>query len=131
MTSGNVDQQYDRSWIGNQNLELGDDRNGSPFSGRRALFSPIGNQEISYKSRARRECWFYTMVVLSIFPFFSLLVLMGVFDEALSWITKGEAHSLTKRQKRIIQTMFIAECIVYTGCMASLIVYFVIKSQGL
>ncbi|KXJ91509.1 hypothetical protein Micbo1qcDRAFT_204746 [Microdochium bolleyi] len=83
------------------------------------------------EAKSRRECWFYMMAVLSILPFFALLILMGVFDPALASLTKGEVYELTKRQKRVIQTMFIAECIVYAGCMASLIVYFVVKSQGL
>jgi len=71
------------------------------------------------------------MVMLSILPFFAILILMGVFDEALAWFTDGRMCRLSPSQKRVIQTMFIAECILYTGCMASIVVYFVVRSHGL
>lgn len=125
-----MEARDERCWM-KQRATANNNGQGRSPNNRGQYFESIEGYEISHWGQSRRECWFYMMVVLSILPFFALLVLMGVFDEGLTWFTQGEARTLSRRQKRVIQTMFIAECIVYTGCMASLIVYFVVKSQGL
>ncbi|KAJ1327579.1 hypothetical protein MN608_06908 [Microdochium nivale] len=130
MATHTMEARDERCWM-KQRATANNNGQGRSPNNRGQYFESIEGYEISHWGQSRRECWFYMMVVLSILPFFALLVLMGVFDEGLTWFTQGEARTLSRRQKRVIQTMFIAECIVYTGCMASLIVYFVVKSQGL
>ncbi|KAL2180177.1 uncharacterized protein P884DRAFT_192855 [Thermothelomyces heterothallicus CBS 202.75] len=55
---------------------------------------------LSWEARRRRRVCYYAMCVLSAFPFFAPLVYRGTFDSALSWYTRGETGSLTRRQRR-------------------------------
>ena len=67
---------------------------------------------LSYEARSRRRAWFILMLVISIFPFMSILVYRGKFDSALSWLTKGEVHRLSRRQQRVILTVMILQFII-------------------
>ncbi|KAI0473841.1 hypothetical protein GGR56DRAFT_696438 [Xylariaceae sp. FL0804] len=82
---------------------------------------------ISDQARSRRQCWFYMMAILSILPFFAILVLTGVFNDSLAWFTQGEVYRLTAKQRKFIKCMFLAECIVYTAVIVAIIVYFITK----
>jgi hypothetical protein len=84
---------------------------------------------ISYTAQSRRTCWFYLMGALSLLPFIAPIVLTGVFDDTLSWFTKGEVSRLTIRQRFIIKVMFVLEIIVYAACVAGIVVYFVTKDK--
>lgn len=78
--------------------------------------------------RTRRLC-FYFLALLSILPFVGVLVLAGAFTEALKWATQGEVDRLTTRQRRFIKLMLLAECIIYTGGVVAIVVYFVMKNK--
>ncbi|KAI1076130.1 hypothetical protein F5B20DRAFT_334289 [Whalleya microplaca] len=88
------------------------------------------NTYISYKARSRLNLWFYIMAALSILPFFAVLVLTGIFDDSLAWFTRGEVYRLTSKQRKIIKYMLFGECILYTACIAAIIVYYVIRSKA-
>ncbi|KAI1632079.1 hypothetical protein F4809DRAFT_656870 [Biscogniauxia mediterranea] len=90
----------------------------------------LGTNELSpFAAVSRRKCWFYVMAVLSILPFFAVLVLTGVFDESLSWFTQGEYNRLSRKQRMFIKWMFLVECVVYTACLTAILVYYVMKSK--
>ncbi|KAI1490071.1 hypothetical protein F5X96DRAFT_679315 [Biscogniauxia mediterranea] len=90
----------------------------------------LGTSELGpFAAASRRKCWFYVMAVLSILPFFAVLVLTGVFDESLSWFTRGEYNRLSRKQRMFIKCMFLVECVVYTACVAAVLVYYVMKSK--
>ena len=55
---------------------------------------------LSWEARKRRQAYYCAMCVLCVVPFFALLVYRGTFDSALSWYTRGETGSLTRRQRR-------------------------------
>ncbi|RYP62712.1 hypothetical protein DL771_009603 [Monosporascus sp. 5C6A] len=76
------------------------------------------------KAKVRYMCWFSIMAVLSILPFFAVLVLTGVFDDSLAWFTRGEVRHLAHRQRKIIKTLFAMECVLYVGALAGIIAYF-------
>ncbi len=59
-----------------------------------------GDGYLSWEARKRRQGYYYLMCILCIFPFIAPLVYRGTFDSALSWYTRGEAASLTQRQRR-------------------------------
>ncbi|RYP41119.1 hypothetical protein DL767_001280 [Monosporascus sp. MG133] len=88
-----------------------------------------GVGHISSKAQVRYMCWFSIMVVLSILPFFAVLVLTGVFDDSLAWFTRGEVRHLAHRQREIIKTLFAMECVLYAGALAGIIAYFVLHSK--
>ncbi|RYO95431.1 hypothetical protein DL766_004256 [Monosporascus sp. MC13-8B] len=88
-----------------------------------------GVGRISSKTRVRYICWFAIMAVLSILPFFALLVLTGVFDDSLAWVTRGEVRYLAPRERKIIKTLFAVECVFYAGAIAGIIAYFVLHSK--
>ncbi|KAK3300115.1 uncharacterized protein B0H64DRAFT_7404 [Chaetomium fimeti] len=66
---------------------------------------------LSWEARKRRQAYYYAMCLLCVVPFFALLVYRGTFNSALSWYTRGETGSLTRRQRR--NTMVIG--IVFSG----------------
>lgn len=66
---------------------------------------------LSWEARKRRQAYYYAMCALCVVPFFALLVYRGTFDSALSWYTRGETGSLTRRQRR--NTLVIG--IVFSG----------------
>ncbi|KAI1119249.1 hypothetical protein F5Y14DRAFT_460530 [Nemania sp. NC0429] len=88
----------------------------------------IRNTPSSFGAPTRRF-FFYFLVVLSILPFVGVLVLAGACKEALKWATQGEVDRLTARQRRFIKIMLLAECILYTGGVATIVVYFAVKSK--
>ncbi|RYP62982.1 hypothetical protein DL770_009487 [Monosporascus sp. CRB-9-2] len=88
-----------------------------------------GVGHISSKAQVRYTCWFSIMAVLSILPFFAVLVLTGVFDDSLAWFTRGEVRHLAHRQRKIIKTLFAVECVLYAGALAGIIAYFVLHSK--
>ncbi|KAI0521514.1 hypothetical protein F5B22DRAFT_643680 [Xylaria bambusicola] len=77
----------------------------------------------------RRSC-FYVLAVLSILPFVGVLVLTGAFSEGLKWATRGEVDRLNSRQQRIIKCILISECVLYTGGVVAVVVYFVLESKA-
>lgn len=68
---------------------------------------------LSYDAIMRRRFWFVFMLIISIFPFFSVLIYNGWFDSALSWYTRGEVNSLTKAQKKTIFAIMVAQLVLY------------------
>ncbi|KAI0008145.1 hypothetical protein F4779DRAFT_463598 [Xylariaceae sp. FL0662B] len=119
-------------WFGREQARLLPERQTSRRNGtdRTVLHNRIAAERcISYKAHSRLKLWFYAMATLSILPFFAILVLTGVFNDSLAWFTRGEVYQLTSRQRKIIKYMFLVECVVYTSCIAAIIVYFVLKSK--
>ncbi|RYP01232.1 hypothetical protein DL764_006270 [Monosporascus ibericus] len=88
-----------------------------------------GAGHISSEAQVRYMCWFSIVAVLSILPFFAVLVLTGVFDDSLAWFTRGEVSHLAHRQRKIIKTLFAVECVLYAGALAGIIAYFVLHSK--
>ncbi|KAI1497199.1 hypothetical protein F5X99DRAFT_423748 [Biscogniauxia marginata] len=80
-------------------------------------------------AQSRQKYWFYMMATLSILPFFAVLVLTGVFDDSLSWFTRGEYNRLSKKQRSFIKWMLLVECVIYTACLVAIVVYYVTKSK--
>ncbi|KAK4100652.1 hypothetical protein N658DRAFT_472685 [Parathielavia hyrcaniae] len=64
-----------------------------------ALAAKDDSVYLSWEARKRREAFYYVMCALAVFPFFVPLFWFGKFDSALSWMTRGEAGSLTRRQR--------------------------------
>lgn len=79
---------------------------------------------ISAQARSRRQMFFYGMLVLSVFPFFSLLALNGKFNGLLAWFTNSEACEMTRKQRKIIKIVFIVEIIILTSLFAILVAYY-------
>jgi hypothetical protein len=69
---------------------------GTPFFGA----FPSEDGYLSWEARRRRQAYAYAMCALCVLPFFAPLVYKGTFDAALSWYTRGETGSLTRRQRR-------------------------------
>ncbi|RYP80498.1 hypothetical protein DL769_002437 [Monosporascus sp. CRB-8-3] len=88
-----------------------------------------GVGHISSKAQDLYMCWFSIMAVLSILPFFAVLVLTGVFDDSLAWVTRGEVRHLAHRERKIIKSLFAVECVLYAGALAGIIAYFVLHSK--
>ncbi|KAI1848276.1 hypothetical protein JX266_005989 [Neoarthrinium moseri] len=84
---------------------------------------------ISYQARTRRRLFFYVMLSLCILPFFALLVINGNFDSSLVWFTHGEVSRLTRKQRKIIKTVFVIECVIYASLVAAIIAYYVTASK--
>jgi hypothetical protein len=63
---------------------------------------------LSWEARKRRQMFYYGLCVLAAVPFLSPLIWRGKFDSALSWFTRGETGSLTKKQKKRVDIIGIA-----------------------
>ncbi|KAL2147210.1 hypothetical protein VTI28DRAFT_165 [Corynascus sepedonium] len=63
---------------------------------------------LSWEARRRRRIFYFAMCGLCIFPFIAPLVYKGTFDSALSWYTRGETGSLTRRQRRNVLAVGVA-----------------------
>ncbi|KAK4245345.1 hypothetical protein C7999DRAFT_16425 [Corynascus novoguineensis] len=63
---------------------------------------------LSWEARWRRRILYFAMCGLCIFPFIAPLVYKGTFDSALSWYTRGETGSLTRRQRRNVLAVGVA-----------------------
>ncbi|KAI1334328.1 hypothetical protein F5Y15DRAFT_429515 [Xylariaceae sp. FL0016] len=85
---------------------------------------------ISAEDRSRRRLWFYVMAALSILPFVAVLALTGVLDSGLSWLTQGRVSCLSRKQRKYIKYMFLAECIVYTALVVAIVVFTVFKNRN-
>ncbi|KAK3935914.1 hypothetical protein QBC46DRAFT_322451 [Diplogelasinospora grovesii] len=55
---------------------------------------------LSWETRKRRQCYYYLMCALCVFPFFAPLIYKGMFNSILGWYTKGETDTLNRRQRR-------------------------------
>lgn len=64
---------------------------------------------ITQEGRMRRQTWFYCMLAVSMFPFISVLVYLGKFDNGLSWYTRGEVDRLNSQQRRIILVVMVGQ----------------------
>ena len=60
---------------------------------------------LSWTARKRRQSFYYLMCALCVFPFLTPLICRGMFDSVLSWYTKGEVHTLNRRQRRNIAVL--------------------------
>lgn len=68
---------------------------------------------ISHEGRHRRKTWFYCMLVVSMFPFISVMVYLGKFDSGLSWYSRGEVDRLNTRQRRVILVVMVAQFVLW------------------
>ncbi|KAI8624245.1 hypothetical protein F5Y19DRAFT_491212 [Xylariaceae sp. FL1651] len=84
---------------------------------------------VSDRADGVRHCCFCFLAALSLLPFFAILVLTGVFSDALKWATRGEVYRLTAPQRRFIKWMLLVECVIYGGGLAAIVAYFVTKSK--
>lgn len=73
---------------------------------------------LSWEARRRRQAYYYVLCVLCILPFMALLVCKGVLDPALSWYTRGETASLTRRQRRNLKVIGVAISCLWFGVFA-------------
>ncbi|KAI0533816.1 hypothetical protein GGR58DRAFT_505930 [Xylaria digitata] len=89
----------------------------------------VPDDYVSDRANSARQSCFYLLAILSILPFVGVLVLSGAFSEALKWATQGEVDRLTTPQRRFIKWMLLAECILYTGGVVAIVVYFVVRSK--
>ncbi|TGJ83265.1 hypothetical protein E0Z10_g5473 [Xylaria hypoxylon] len=85
---------------------------------------------VSDRADSARQSCFCLLVILSILPFVGVLALSGAFSEAFKWATRGEVDRLTTRQRRFIKWMLLAECILYTGGVVTVVVYFAVKGKA-
>ncbi|KAI1355299.1 hypothetical protein F5Y01DRAFT_327028 [Xylaria sp. FL0043] len=85
---------------------------------------------VSDSASATRRSIFYFLAVLSILPFFGVLVLNGAFSGCLKWATQGEVDRLTPRQRYFIKVMLYAEFVFYTGGVVAVVVYFVMRAKA-
>ena len=92
-------------------------RGGTPFFGA----FPSEDGYLSWEARRRRQAYAYAMCALCILPFFAPLVYRGTFDAALSWYTRGETGSLTRRQRRNV----LVTGIVFSGVWLVVLAVFV------
>lgn len=76
---------------------------------------------LSWEARKRRQGYYYLMCILCLFPFIAPLVYRGTFDAALSWYTRGETASLTRRQRRNVLVLGV----VISGVWVCALVVFV------
>ena len=68
---------------------------------------------ISLEGRHRREMWFYCMLAVSMFPFISVMVYLGKFDNGLSWFSRGEVDRLNTKQRRVILLVTVAQFVLW------------------
>lgn len=87
------------------------------------------DEHVSPEARSRRNYWFFLMVILSILPFFALLIITGELNESLAWFTRGEVRRLTRHQRGVIKFMLASEAIICTGLITGLIVYFATRDR--
>ncbi|KAI0810203.1 hypothetical protein GGR55DRAFT_695405 [Xylaria sp. FL0064] len=85
---------------------------------------------VSDSASATRRSIFYILAVLSILPFFGVLVLSGAFSGCLKWATQCEVDRLTPRQRYFIKVMLYVETILYTGGVVAVVVYFVMRAKA-
>ncbi|KAJ2988676.1 hypothetical protein NUW58_g3849 [Xylaria curta] len=85
---------------------------------------------VSDRADGIRRFFFCLLAVLSILPFVGVLALSGAFSEAFKWATQGEVDRLTARQRRFIKWMLFVECVVYSGTVVAVVIYFVLKSKA-
>jgi len=85
---------------------------------------------LTYDSRVRRRAWFAFMLLISVFPFMSILVFKGKFDAALSWYTRGEVDTLTDAQKRAIRVIMILQFIIWPFLLFFLIWKYRVPTAG-
>lgn len=116
-----------RLWYGQQDRLLESARKSRRQSRSRPVFVAPDNY-ISAKAKRTRQLCFYILAVLSIMPFFGLLVLSGAFSEALKWVTEGEVDRLTPRQRSFIKWVFFVECIAFTGAIVLVVIF--VASNG-
>jgi hypothetical protein len=86
---------------------------------------------LSWEARRRRQAYFYGLCVLCILPFMALLVCKGVLDPALSWYTRGETATLTRRQRRNLKIVGTVISIVWIGvfCVGMTIMVTTMQAQ--
>lgn len=80
---------------------------------------------VSHTSQIRACLLFNVLAVLSILPFFALLVFAGTFNPLLSWLTDGQVETFTQRQRRVILAILFTEMVVYPAGTVALIVWYV------
>ncbi|KAK8856530.1 hypothetical protein PGQ11_012442 [Apiospora arundinis] len=61
----------------------------------------------------RRKQFFYITLVMSILPFFGVMALYGSFNTLLASYTEGKVFRFTKKQRKAIKSMLVAEAIIY------------------
>lgn len=84
---------------------------------------------LSWEARKRRQGYYYLMCILCIFPFIAPLVYRGTFDSALSWYTRGETASLTRRQRRNVLVLGIVISGVWVCALAVFVTVVVNRKQ--
>ena len=100
------------------------------FAGSEASLPQCPDAYLTYDARVRRRAWFAFMLIISIFPFMSILVFKGKFDSALSWYTKGEVDTLSDAQKRIIRVLMIVQFIIWPFLLFFLIWRCLVPTSG-
>ncbi len=85
---------------------------------------------LSWEARQRREAFYYLMCALCVLPFTAPLVYAGTADSALSWYTRGEVASLTRRQRRNVLRLGGVLSVLWFGVLVGFVVYLVLKKVG-
>lgn len=78
----------------------------------------VEDRSLSWEARRRRQAYYYFLCVLCVLPFMALLVCNGKLDSALSWYTRGETESLTRRQRRNLRVIGTAISVVWLVAIA-------------
>ncbi|KAF4459418.1 hypothetical protein FALBO_13825 [Fusarium albosuccineum] len=71
-----------------------------------------------------RNIFMGIMILTFLFPFIGLLALWGKFDSAISWLTHGEKHRLTKDQRGTLKQQLLVEAVIYPVLIITLSVYY-------
>ncbi|KAI6783088.1 uncharacterized protein J7T54_000590 [Emericellopsis cladophorae] len=82
----------------------------------------------SAEAQRREEAIFLGVVALTAcFPPIGILALSAQFDATISWFTHGELHKLSRAQRRVLQQLLLAVCLIYPTLVISLSVYFTVS----
>ncbi|KAK3903781.1 hypothetical protein C8A05DRAFT_14280 [Staphylotrichum tortipilum] len=82
---------------------------------------------LSWEARRRREVFYYLMCALCVLPFTAALVYAGTADSALSWYTRGEVASLTRRQRRRVLLIGGIISVAWLCALVGFVVYLLAK----
>jgi len=69
------------------------------------------------------------MSALCVVPFTAILAAMGVFDSALSWLTKGEVGRLNYGQRRKLRIMAFVSTAIWACAIAVIITLVVVRKK--
>ncbi|KAI1430770.1 hypothetical protein GGR50DRAFT_698669 [Xylaria sp. CBS 124048] len=85
---------------------------------------------VSDRTDRIRRRFFYFVLFLDVLPFLGILPKCGVFNEALTWATRGEVHRMTGRQRSISDRVLMIFSAIYFAVVIALGIYFGVTHKG-